>query len=79
MAGLVDAGDFTNKDVYLAYLPLAHIMVRPPRGSGDIFSPFPSQRLPLFFDLSADLPYDVCEDPQIYLSLYCYFTSKARA
>mmetsp|Transcript_2587 Transcript_2587/g.4069 ORF Transcript_2587/g.4069 Transcript_2587/m.4069 type:complete len:704 (-) Transcript_2587:393-2504(-) len=26
MAGLVDAGDFTNKDVYLAYLPLAHIM-----------------------------------------------------
>jgi len=28
MAGLVDASDFTNKDVYLAYLPLAHIMAR---------------------------------------------------
>jgi long-subunit acyl-CoA synthetase (AMP-forming) len=26
MAGLASAGDFTNKDVYLAYLPLAHIM-----------------------------------------------------
>ena len=26
MAGLAHAGDFTNKDVYLAYLPLAHIM-----------------------------------------------------
>ena len=26
MSGLKDAGDFTNKDVYLAYLPLAHIM-----------------------------------------------------
>ena len=26
MAGLAAAGDFTNKDVYLAYLPLAHIM-----------------------------------------------------
>ena len=26
MTGLRDAGDFTNKDVYLAYLPLAHIM-----------------------------------------------------
>jgi|TARA_B110000008_G_scaffold267018_2_gene293763 long-subunit acyl-CoA synthetase (AMP-forming) len=26
MTGLKDAGDFTNKDVYLAYLPLAHIM-----------------------------------------------------
>jgi long-chain acyl-CoA synthetase len=26
MAGLGSAGDFTNRDVYLAYLPLAHIM-----------------------------------------------------
>ena len=26
MSGLKDAGDFGNKDVYLAYLPLAHIM-----------------------------------------------------
>jgi len=26
MAGLANAGDFTNRDVYLAYLPLAHIM-----------------------------------------------------
>ena len=26
MSGLKDAGDFSNKDVYLAYLPLAHIM-----------------------------------------------------
>lgn len=32
MAGLVDAGDFTNKDVYLAYLPLAHIMAGPSPG-----------------------------------------------
>ena len=77
MAGLVDAGDFTNKDVYLAYLPLAHIMVRPP-GIWRYLLTVSLETSPTILRPKCGLLYDVCENPRIYFYFILLYIQSAR-